>query len=325
MNHEQYKELLQLSLYDELDRDEAHTLEKHLAVCKDCRSELEELKNLHSALAQHRPPEVTEQLLQETRQELRVALRNERVRQSGWEKLAERARDLILPQYKIAFGAVATLAVGILLGYLVFAPSSTQRVHEQPPLQVARETPQGLKESTRITNVRFINSDVSSGEVEFMFEAVKPVRMEGSVNDPEIQKVLAYALLNDQNPGVRLRSVDAIGSEQLKQPAIEGEIKEALIAALKSDENPGVRKEALAVLQKFPFDDETKRVFLDVLIHDNNSGLRIAAINALEAARGESRHLDQEVLNVLKEKMRSDENNYIRLRARAVVEEMKQQ
>jgi hypothetical protein len=60
-------------------------------------------------------------------------------------------------------------------------------------------------------------------------------------------------------------------------------------------------------------------------MHDANSGLRIAAINALEDARGESLPLDPEVLKVFKQKMQSDDNNYIRLRARAVVEEMKQQ
>jgi hypothetical protein len=103
--------------------------------------------------------------------------------------------------------------------------------------------------------VRFVNSNPNTGEVEFSFDAVKPVYMKGSVNDPDVQKILAYALLNEQNPGVRLRSVDVIGSEHLKSTGSEVEIKWALIAALKSDDNPGVRKEALAVPEKFPFDD----------------------------------------------------------------------
>jgi hypothetical protein len=247
------------------------------------------------------------------------------MKQSVWEKLAERARDLILPRYKIAFGAVATLAVGVFLGYLVFAPRGTEREIQQATSPAAKEASQPLKENTRITNVRFLNSDPSTGEVEFSFDAVKPVYMKGSVNDPDVQKVLAYALLNEQNPGVRLRSVDVIGSEHLKSSSSEVEIKRTLISALKSDDNPGVRKEALAVLEKFPFDDEIKRTFLDVLLHDNNSALRIAAINALENARGEKLPVDPEVLNVFRQRMKSDDNNYIRLRARAVVEEMKQQ
>jgi len=325
MNHQHYKDQLQLMLYDELSTQDRQDLEKHLEGCTECQAELAELKKFHSVLAQHAPAFVSDEILQEARHELRGALRTERIRQSVWEKLAERVRNLIQPQYKIAFGAVATLAVGVFLGYLVFAPRATERVTQQLTTQAAKETSQPLKENTRITNVRFVNSDPSTGEVEFSFDAVKPVYMKGSVNDPDVQKVLAYALLNEQNPGVRLRSVDVIGSEHLKSTGSEVEIKRTLIAALKSDDNPGVRKEALEVLEKFPFDDEIKRAFLDVLVHDNNSGLRIAAINALENARGEKLPIDPEVLNVFKERMQSDDNNYIRLRARAVVEEMKQQ
>jgi hypothetical protein len=312
-------------LYDELSTQDRHDLERHLEECAECRAELEELKKFHSVLAQHTPSFVTDTLLQEARRELRGALRSERLKQSTREKLAERVRIFTLPQYKIAFGAVATLAVGLFLGYLVFSPRSAEREIQQLPTQAAKESAQPLGGNTQITNVRFVNSDPTSGEVEFTFDAVKPVHMKGSVNDPDIQKVLAYALLNEQNPGVRLRSVDAIGSEQLKPAGAERDIKRTLIAALKSDKNPGVRKEALAVLQKFPFDEEVKQAFLDVLVHDANSGLRIAAINALEDAGGGNLPLDPEVLKVFKQKMQLDDNNYIRLRARAVVEEMKQQ
>jgi hypothetical protein len=325
MRHQQYKDRLQLMLYDELSTQDLQDLEKHIEECAECRAELEELKKFHSVLAQHTPSFVTDTLLQEARRELRGALRSERLKQSIWEKLAERVRIFTLPQYKIAFGAVATLAVGLFLGYLVFSPRSGEREIQQLPTRAAKETTQPLGGNTQITNVHFVSSDPTSGEVEFTFDAVKPVHMKGSVNDPDIQKVLAYALLNEQNPGVRLRSVDAIGSEQLKPAGAERDIKRTLIAALKSDKNPGVRKEALAVLQKFPFDEEVKQAFLDVLMYDANSGLRIAAINALEDARGESLPLDPEVLKVFKQKMQSDDNNYIRLRARAVVEEMKQQ
>jgi hypothetical protein len=325
MNHQHYKDQLQLMLYDELDAQDRQDLEEHLEGCTECQAELEELKKFHSVLAQHIPAFATDELLQEARHELRGALRTERTKQSIWEKLADRARNLVMPQYKIAFGAVATLAVGVFVGYLVFAPSATEREIQQPASPAAKEASQPLNENPRITNVRFVSSDPTTGDVEFSFDAVKPVHMKGSVNDPDVQKVLAYALLNEQNPGVRLRSVDVIGSEHLKSSSSEVEIKRTLIAALNSDENPGVRKKALEVLEKLPFDDEIKRVFLSVLEHDNSSGLRIAAINALENAWGEKLPIDPEVLNVFKQKMKSDDNNYIRLRARAVVEEMKQQ
>jgi hypothetical protein len=325
MKHQHYKDQLQLMLYDELGVKDRQVLEEHLERCTECQAELAELKRFHTVLAEHAPALVTDELLQEARHELRGALRTERMKQSVWEKLAERILDFVQPRYKIAFGAVGTLAVGIFLGYLVFAPRATEQETQQRITQVAKEASQPLNENTRITNVRFVSSNPTTGEVEFSFDAVKPVYMKGNVNDSDVQKVLAYALLNEQNPGVRLRSVDVIGSESLKSTSSEVEIKRTLIAALKSDDNPGVRKEALEVLQRFPFDDEIKGAFLDVLVHDNNSALRIAAINALENARGEKLPVDPQVLSVFKQKMQTDENNYIRLRARAVVEEVKQQ
>jgi len=127
MNHQHYKDQLQLMLYDELSTQDRQDLEKHIEGCKECQAEFEELKKFYSVLAQHTPAFVTDELLQEARHALRGALRTERMRRSVWEKLAERVRDLILPQYKIAFGAVVTLAVGIFLGYLVFAPRATER------------------------------------------------------------------------------------------------------------------------------------------------------------------------------------------------------
>ena len=61
-----------------------------------------------------------------------------------------------------------------------------------------------------ISNIQFIDSDPSDGEVEFTFQASKPVRLKGNVNDPKIQSVLTYAMLNEQNPGSRLNSINAM-------------------------------------------------------------------------------------------------------------------
>ena len=49
--------------------------------------------------------------------------------------------------------------------------------------------------STKITNVRFEQPAGNNGEVQFTFEAVKPVTMKGNINDPKIQMILAQAFL----------------------------------------------------------------------------------------------------------------------------------
>ena len=99
-------------------------------------------------------------------------------------------------------------------------------------------------------------------------------------------------------------------------------MKKVLNPALKSDEKPGVKKEAMKVLEKFTFDEQVKRAFLDVLQHEVSSALRIAAINALDSLKNKS--TDREFLDVLKQTTQSDNNKYIRVRTQAILQEIQQ-
>lgn len=321
MTHERCKECLELLLYDELTRDERSETELHLEQCSDCRTEFEELKKLHGVLAQYKPVEVTQRMLQEAREELRGVIRSEEMKTSLWDRFSDFVVDSIMPQYKIALGGVATIAIGFFLGYVSFkSPTLPQHDDQTPLIKTAAQMNPVTKEEGQITNVKFIDSGMNSSEVEFTFDAVMPVHMKGSVNDPKIQQVLAHALLNEQNPGIRLRSVNAIASQQ--SFTVDNDVKKALILALKSDENPGVKKEAMKVLQKFPFDEQVKRAFLDVLQHEVSSALRIAAINALDSLKNKS--TDREFLDVLKQTTQSDNNKYIRVRTQAILQEIQQ-
>lgn len=319
MNHQHYKQWLQLLIYDELEVEQHKLLNEHLASCGECRNELEELKRLHALLANRPGVEPTDELLEEARQELRAALRLERTRQTTWQRVLAAFPSLGVPRYRAAFGGLVMLGVGVFAGYLAFAPSST--IDQQQQTAAVPSSPEG---GTHITNVRFIDADASDGVIEFTFDAVAPVHIKGNVNDEQVQKVLTHAMLNDQNPGTRLRSVNAFASQMQNRKQPDRELKAALIGALTSDENPGVRKEALRVLQSFPFDDEIKNAFLQVLVHDKNSGLRIAAINGLDSARAPGILADQDILNVMKERMHSDDNSYVRIRAKAVLQEVRQ-
>jgi len=316
MKHEHYKEQLQLSLYGELTDNEQNELDRHLLTCTECQAERTALQRFHTMLTEYQPQEVTEPLLKEARHQLRGALRVEQGKQSLWDRIIDGMRERVFPQYKLALGGIAILVIGIFLGKMVFIPSANQAL----PAQTVKEELPIVPGDTRITNVRFINADPTQGEIEFAFEAVKPVRMKGSINDERIQKILVHALLNEQNAGVRLQSISAMALQ--KTP--DREVKSTLIAALTTDENPGVRKEALLALKNFSMDDDIKRAFLFVLTHDRNPGLRIAAINYLDSARVAGKVYDQDILKVLRDKMQSDDNNYIRIRAKAAIEEIKQ-
>lgn len=317
MNHQQYREGLLLSLYEELNSEEKSRLDMHLQQCSECRIELEELQKLHASLARAGSFAPDDALLNDARQNLRAAIRAERTRPSLWDRLADFASDYVLPNYKIALGGVTMLAAGILVGRM-FLPSG-----QETPQVADRQFSSALEGEPRISNIRFLDSDAQDGMIEFTFDATSPVHVKGSINDERVQKVLAHALVNDQNPGIRLRSVNALSTqtEHLKQP--DREVKAALILAARTDNNPAVRREALKTLGSFPFDEEIKQTYLHVLMQDANPAMRIAAINALDSARMQSP--DAELLNVLKQRMQSDENSYVRIRAQAVLEEVKQQ
>ena len=321
MSHATIRNQLELYLHDELSPAERTVFEQHLQGCPDCSAELEELKKLDATVRIHRRPIVVdERLLQEARQQLRAALRAERSRPSVPAFVRGVADWIPTSTFRVIFGGTAMLLGGILLGRTYFAPSHPAvptEAHVEPI--AVRSAPPG--EEPRITNLQFNQNGFEDGEVDFTFDAVTPVHMRGNINDEKIQAVLAHALVTEQNPGVRLRSVNMLASrvEQLNPP--DPKVKGALVSALRSDENPAVRREALRVLTGFPFDNQIREAFLYVLVHDKNPGLRIAAINSLDSARVHTREAGPDLLEVLKEKMQSDNNNYVRIRAKEVLEE----
>lgn len=324
MNHTEYQEKIELLLYGELTAAEHEEAERHMEACDACRAHFEELKKLHGLLARYAPVQASEELLQEARSGLRSALAHAPRGNGIREWLAGLFSPAAGPRYALALAGAVTVALGFFLGYLVFATRAAQV--EQPgstaPVVPAKTERPLLPDGGQITNVRFLNSDVKGGEVEFTFDAIVPMHMKGKVNEPQIQQVLSYALLNEQNPGTRLRSVNAMASEQAT--GSDEDVKRVLITVLRSDDNPGVRKEALEALQKFRFDDEIKRAFMGALAKDPNSAIRIDAIKALKASNPKDIAADQALLEMFRDKMKTDDNPYVRIQANAVLQEIKQ-
>ena len=306
MSHQQTKEQLKLLLYDELDEKERLQMEEHLKTCRECQGEFEKLKELHAVLGRKRFLEPPEQLLTGARLDLQRALDKE---QSFWQR---HTRVPWPSPLRLALASSAGVVAGVFIGYLIFALTSGQGT-----IEPAGPINPYLQSDLQITNLRFLDSDLTDGKVDLFFDVVRPVHMSGEIYDEPVQRVLAHALRSEQNPGVRLKAVKMIGG-YLPQVA-DQEVKKALIEVLKFDENPGVRKRALDVLLNVPFDEDIKDAFLHVLLHDETSGLRISAIDSLEQLRWEPHGLDSETLIVLEQKVRLEDNDYIRNRAESVL------
>jgi len=315
MNHNEIKKWIRLSLYGELTNEEQSVLELHLKDCDECRNELEQQRNLLSLIS-NKKLEVDDKLLMEARAQLRGAIRNERQRKGYLDNMMQYLNDLITSPSRAVLSGAALLAIGFFVGYLFYG-SSTIDPNKLPDKTNNQFTV--FQDDVTISNISFIDSDPSDGEVEFTFVAMKPVYLKGRVDDPKIQSILTYSMLNEQNPGSRLNSINAMYSE--KPIKFDAEIKDALITVVMTDENPGVRREALKLMKKLPYDEDVKQAFIYVLTSDTSSGLRIEAINALVDAGKKGFTLNKNEIDLFKQKLQTDDNSYIRYRTKTILQE----
>ena len=315
MNHNEIKKWIRLSLYGELTNEEQSVLELHLKDCDECRNELEQQRNLLSLISTKKN-DVDDKLLMEARAQLRGAIRNERQRKGYLDNIIQYLNNFVTIPLRAVLSGAALLVVGFFVGYLFYGSSTIDP--NIIPEKTNNEFPV-FQDDVTISNISFIDSDPSDGEVEFTFVAMKPVYLKGRVDDPKIQSILTYSMLNEQNPGSRFNSINAMYSE--KPIKFDKDVKDALITVVMTDENPGVRREALKLMRKLPYDVDVKRAFIYVLTNDTSSGLRIEAINALVDAGKKGISLDKNEIDLFKQKLQTDDNSYIRYRTKTILQE----
>jgi hypothetical protein len=336
MKHTYYQELLCLRACGELDADDLRTLEEHLAGCAECRAEQSQMMQIAS-VARTASVAVSDELLREARRELHaelLKLNAKKQRSIGvMDFIGEMFARFMKPAYGVGFVAIAMTAFGVLIGYALFSPSreagqqallqdtSNVRTAEQnaPPEDQAL-----AKGATRAENIRILHADEANGIIEFVYESVTPVHVSGKMRDKNVQRVLARALVEEENPGVRLRAMDVIASQSGHDAGADAEIRPALLKALKTDENPAVRSQAVSALERFPIDAQVQKALVYALRHDKNPGVRIAAVNALASASVSGSRIDRDVLNDLRHTAQYDDNIFIRNQSRNVLQEASQ-
>jgi hypothetical protein len=203
--------------------------------------------------------------------------------------------------YRLGLAGAATVLIGFFAGYLVYGGVQPVTTPHQVAIPVEQDAGQDILASanevpfTDVSNVHFMNADAGDGQVEFMYDEVRPMRLKAGVDDERVRKLLAHAILSGSNPGLRLQAINILETRQGMTPSAE--VKQALIGALVSDPNAGVRRQAFLALQKLPFDAEIKETLMFVLDHDDNPGLRVAAmdyltVSLLEGNNSESAYFD---------------------------------
>jgi HEAT repeat protein len=83
-----------------------------------------------------------------------------------------------------------------------------------------------------------------------------------------------------------------------------------------------VRLRALEALRGFEQDDNVRQTLLDALLEDSNPGVRVEAINALRGLAEKGTLDDPRLVNVLRDRMQRDPNNYIRMQSAAAIRQL---
>ncbi len=309
MEHKDYKEMIQFYLYEELDEISIKIFKEHINVCNECRQELELYKKLFSKIEKDAIDTIDPKLLLEARAELRGYIRAQKNNVPIFKKIFDSIASYISKPMGFAVSGISVLVFGIFIGYSIF----------KEPLPGNMKNDASLNKQLKISNINFIDPDPSDGQVEFTFDAINSGHIKGKIDSPELQSILTYAVLNEQNPGTRLNSINVLNAAQ--KTKTDDEIKKSIMKVTMFDENPGVRREALVALKEIPFDEEIKNTFLYVLLNDTSSGLRIEAINSLVEASKKGFSFSKDDISTLQKNTQLDENNYIKFQANNIIKE----
>src|SRR5579859_7655232 len=212
MNCAWVKENAALLLYEELPDDARHELEQHVAVCAACTKELEQLELLHRAFDHLPVEEPSPNLLAASRMKLQERL--ELTEQSrGFSRLAlDLAGWMRTVRFQPAL-ASALIMVGFTGGIMAgFVTSNKAQPKGGPEVS-----------SASIASIQGITQDPGTNSVKITYDTLQPATVEGSLDNPEIQRLLLYAARNN-NSGLRYDATSV-----LTQKPQDERIREALI------------------------------------------------------------------------------------------------
>lgn len=317
MNHENIKDLILLYTLNELSEEEIKLVKNHLGSCEECRSELNQLSFVHEAIVNSKPEEIDEYELQKARLNLMEVL-DEMENKKSLAALFKIFVSFVISK-KIApvLGFAATLILGVFIGYgstNYFNNGNTETGNEI--FSVSNK-----KDVSVIDNVTFLSSNPETGDVELGYTISKQIYYKGNFSDERTKKLIAMAVTNSNNSGLKITGINVINNQQNKEYIKDEKIKNALITAAKGDKNAGVRRQALITLSKFKPDDNIIEAYLYILTTDNNAAIRIEAINRLTEIKSEGYKIDEKTKSIISERAEKDDNKLVQIRAAKFINE----
>jgi hypothetical protein len=301
MNCAEVNRQIPLYCYGEVDSETEERIESHLGGCLACQDELAKHRSFLELMDQ-RPHAADaagadlDSLLVGCRSDLRRAMSSESASTGGsWLDALRGLANWHIP-FRIPVGAAALVALGFFGARFTPDKFGGMRASVADPM---------------FSNVRSVQAD-ASGAVQISVDDVRRHEVKGRLEDPRIQELLLSAVHEENNPGVRVESIDV-----LKARADSEQVRQALLERLTHDPNAGVRIKALEGLKPYAGDPTVRRTLATVLQKDENPGVRVQAIDVLTT------HHDDSMVGVLQDVVQRENNNYVRARLTRLLEDMK--
>jgi hypothetical protein len=336
---EEMEQLAVLYVCDELDPASRLRLEAHVARCAICAAMVSrEVRLQHEITSFDQPADSLDRsglLLAQCRSELAEAVDDHRARasQSGWRAIFSPLawwtvlRDTLV--YHPAMSMAALVVVGFLAGVagqrMGVAPAMIATAPPPPAMAVSAQpkvTEQQLQ-SAGSANVAWVTQSGSrtpTVQVQFMSQA--PMNIVGPPDDVDVQRALRFVL----SSGHRFDSTARMDSlDVLRTRCVDPEVRHAVCAAALSDPYPGVRIKALQALQGFEQDSTVQQTLAEALQNDDSTSVRVEAVNLLNnslRAGSSSGLVDPNLVAALRDRVRNDPNNYIRLQSAAALRQL---
>lgn len=322
MNCEVAHERIVTSAYGELQDEQAHELERHMASCPDCRKEREQSQALRVVMDANPVIEPSPNLIARSRLRLEEAL-DALPPQRWYERLEQRLRNNLAGLRAAPVAACVLLLVGTgagsFGGYRLAVKRAMSTASQAAVTPVSDGASPHATATPQISNVTSISSIVrqpNSDIVEVRFKQLVPERVVGSLNNPAVRQLLMLASENAASPDLRDDSVGLLAAACRAANGCQGlGIRDALMVALRYDKDPEVRKKALEGLQPYVAQDmRVRNAVLEALLYDSDPEIRTDSINILEPVEA-----DTSVRQALYTVANSDNNPQIRNVSRQVL------
>jgi len=293
MNCDWVQQNVCLYLYNELPDDARHEVEQHIRRCPACAAELGAQQEFQAQMNALPVEEPSASFLAAARMRLQEELETAEQHRAWYHRFVfDPTAWLRQLRFSPALAAVLLMVgFGSGLGTMYRVLGG---IHASPPPRV----------DASIGGITSIDRQPNSDKVQIHYDRIEPELVEGTISDPRIQQMLAFAAKNNiNNPGVRLNSVDLLTSKP-----DDPEVREALTYALRYDSNPGVRLKALDGLGAYVKQDiRVRNAVLEALLNDSNPGVRSGALRALDPVRA-----DSSVRMAFQQLAKDDPSDYIR-------------